>query len=162
MAAILTTELSNRHSLISGLRNILRLTTRFDISSLSIPLLLLPNNYLEQPERFLGTLFDQPQQQSAWLQKRGEVAMKCVKGFLIENSRNSKRVQTEGVERAENVFGGGMRNVEFMLPCHTSVYGSNHPHHHNNHTPVSSSQPQEVEIAFQQFRTILVNIFRTS
>ncbi|KAF7723555.1 hypothetical protein EC973_001844 [Apophysomyces ossiformis] len=163
--AIVTTDLSNRHNLISGLRNILRLTTRFDISSLSIPLLLLPDSYLEQPERFLGTMVDQAQQLAGWVQKRGEVTMKCVKGFLIENSRNSKRVQTEGFERAENVFGGGMRNVEFLLPCHTSVYGSHHPHHHHHHTnytPGSNSQMQELEYAFQQFRTVLVNLFRTS
>ncbi|KAI7866040.1 hypothetical protein BDF14DRAFT_1882937 [Spinellus fusiger] len=171
--AIIYTELSNRHLLMTGLRNILRLVTRFDISSLSIPLLLLPDRYLEQPEHYLGIMdHHQQQQHKLWLQKRGEVTMKCVKGFLIENSRSGKRLQTD-----ENVFGGGMRNVEFILPSLSAIYTS----HTSPTSPITASmvrtgtnvvptptlsggfrQSQEVELAFQQFRTLLVHLFRTS
>ncbi|KAI9018785.1 hypothetical protein CLU79DRAFT_818781 [Phycomyces nitens] len=165
--AILSKDLSSRHDLITGLRNILRIVTRFDISSLSIPLLLLPDRYLEQPEFFVER---SDHHQQNWLQKRGEVTMKCVKGFLIENSRSGKRLQTD-----ENVFGGGMRNVEFLLPSHAAIYGT---HTNNPTSPVTATtptaatapvtsvgpfrHPQEVELAFQQSRTLLVNLFRTS
>jgi hypothetical protein len=132
---------------MTGLRNILKLTTHFDISSISIPLLFLPDRFLQQPEL---SQFTEPQQHALWLQKRGEAVMKCIKGYLIENSRSGKRVQNEGLDRAESINGGGMRNVEFLLPNQDKVY-----------TTATPSQ-QEVEVAFQQFRTLLVNLFRAS
>ncbi|KAL9553347.1 hypothetical protein MBANPS3_003321 [Mucor bainieri] len=194
-AALTTTDLSNRHPLIIGLRNILKMTTQFDISSLSIPLLLLPDRFIEQPDHYMTMDHHQ-----SWLQKRGEVVMKCIKGFLIENSRSGKRVQNEGLDRAESMGGGGMRNVEFLLPSRPDVYtmgvtalprdaaiatpssnGATPPpitatsstdllggsssgaandgsmSNQNGGTP-----HHEVEVAFQQFRTLLVNLFRTS
>lgn len=170
----------------------MRITTRYDISSLSIPLLLLPDKFLEQPEQYFSTAFlDQPQHHFAWLQKRGEVAMKCVRGFLYEHSGNSsnKRVQ-EGVDRAETVFGGGLHNVEFLLPDSHAVYGgqrsdpnsTGHHHHHSTTTPNTTpggnsstaaaasstinsshggSSSFDVEFAFQKFRILLVSIFQT-
>lgn len=147
-------ELSNRHPLIVGLRNILGLVARYDISSLSIPLLLLPDQYLDQPVY-------PDQQQLAWLQKRGEVVMKCVKGFL--SSRSGKRLHAEAGDRAETVLGGGggLRTVEFLLPNKSTVYGGgNGGGGHSSITESSSLQQQEiVENAFQQFRTLLVNIW---
>ncbi|KAF1804441.1 hypothetical protein FB192DRAFT_1339166 [Mucor lusitanicus] len=198
-AALTTTDLSNRHPLVIGLRNILKMTTQFDISSLSIPLLLLPDRFIEQPDHYMTMDHHQ-----SWLQKRGEVVMKCIKGFLIENSRSGKRVQNEGLDRAESMGGGGMRNVEFLLPSRPDVYtmgvtalprdaamstptsngatpplvtatastdllngssssggavndGGSLSNHHNGTPP-----HHEVEVAFQQFRTLLVNLFRTS
>lgn len=164
----------------------MRITTRYDISSLSIPLLLLPDKFLEQPEQYFSTAFiDQPQHHFAWLQKRGEVAMKCVRGFLYEHSGNSsnKRVQ-EGVDRAETVFGGGLHNVEFLLPDSHAVYGgqrsdpnstghstttpnttpggsSNTPGASSNMSNGGGSSSFDVEFAFQQFRILLVSIFQT-
>lgn len=142
--AVTTTDLSNRHALIIGLRNILKMTTQFDISSISIPLLLLPDRFNEKHD-------------SIWLQKRGEVVMKCIKGFLIENSRSGKRVQNEGLDRAESMGGGGMRNIEFLLPKKPDVYGPI-----TTTEPTTGVLPQEVEVAFQQFRALLVHLFRTS
>ncbi|KAL0095865.1 hypothetical protein J3Q64DRAFT_1629430 [Phycomyces blakesleeanus] len=173
----LVIDSDGKHNLITGLRNILRLVTRFDISSLSIPLLLLPDRYLEQPEYFFEQFehhHNQAHQPPNWLHKRGEVTMKCVKGFLIENSRSGKRVQTD-----ENVFGGGMRNVEFLLPSQAAIYGTGINGNGNGNgngitatTPTTANapvtslgafrHPQEVEFAFQQSRTLLVNLFRTS
>lgn len=201
--AIPTTDLSNRHALIIGLRNILKMTTQFDISSLSIPLLLLPDRFIEQPDHYMTMDHHQ-----SWLQKRGEVVMKCIKGFLIENSRSGKRVQNEGLDRAESMGGGGMRNVEFLLPSRPDVYtmgvttlpkdssssaatatatpssstanGTTSPPiatttssdllNHSSTTVSndasasgnSTTPHHEVEVAFQQFRTLLVNLFRTS
>ncbi|KAK4519967.1 uncharacterized protein ATC70_010211 [Mucor velutinosus] len=193
-AALTTTDLSNRHPLIIGLRNILKMTTQFDISSLSIPLLLLPDRFIEQPDHYMTMDHHQ-----SWLQKRGEVVMKCIKGFLIENSRSGKRVQNEGLDRAESMGGGGMRNVEFLLPSRPDVYtmgATALPRDTLISTPTSNGATpppitatsstdllsgsssgavndgsmsnfngtphHEVEVAFQQFRTLLVNLFRTS
>jgi hypothetical protein len=135
---------------------------------------------------------------SQWLQKRGEVVMKCINGFLIENSRSGKRVQNEGLDRAESMAGGGLRNVEFLLPSRPEVYttasaqinpntstatavtaaaiaaaatsvatsGSNSGSFSGTlpdlpSTPITAT-PQEVELAFQQFRTQLVSLFRAN
>ncbi|KAI9474059.1 MAG: hypothetical protein EXX96DRAFT_541704 [Benjaminiella poitrasii] len=177
--AITSNSLSNRHPLITGLRNILKITTQYDISSLSIPLLLLPDRGHE-----LATTSSDPQR-SLWLQKRGEVVMKTIKGFLIENSRSGKRVQNEGLDRAESMGSGALRNIEFLLPSQAEVYA---PHPISNSVNMTTTTtttpaaalttstvsidpslenkslliPQEVEVAFQQFRSLLVNLFRTS
>ncbi|KAI8640997.1 hypothetical protein BD408DRAFT_403732 [Parasitella parasitica] len=195
-AALTTTDLSNRHPIIMGLRNILKMTTQFDISSLSIPLLLLPDRSIEQSDHSMAA-----DHHHLWLQKRGEVVMKCIKGFLIENSRSGKRVQNEGLDRAESMGGGGMRNVEFLLPSRPDVYtvsvaslprdpatvttpssasgnivtpltstassdllntSSNLAVSDASAASNSSAPHHEVEVAFQQFRTLLVNLFRTS
>ncbi|KAI7886679.1 hypothetical protein K492DRAFT_155950 [Lichtheimia hyalospora FSU 10163] len=190
--SIPTTDLSKQSPLIKGLLKIMRITTRYDISSLSIPLLLLPDKFLEQPEQYFSTAFlDQPQHHFGWLQKRGEVAMKCVRGFLYEHSGNSsnKRVQ-EGVDRAETVFGGGLHNVEFLLPDSHAVYGGqrsdpNSTGHYPTTAPNATTHGAsgaggastatgsstintshggasfDVEYAFQQFRILLVSIFQT-
>ncbi|KAI8361772.1 hypothetical protein BD560DRAFT_404676, partial [Blakeslea trispora] len=125
-------ELTNRHPLILGLRHILKMTCQFDITSLSIPLLLLP----EQPNYPASDPMP-------WLQKA------C-----------GKRVQSEGSDRAESSMGGGgMRNIEFILPHRAQVYKTLlHTHPTTSHLDI----PPEVELAFQQFRTLLVNLFRTS
>ncbi|CAO3698796.1 unnamed protein product [Rhizopus microsporus] len=129
--SISTLDVSNRHSVILGLRSILKLTSQYDISSLSIPLSLLPDKFLVQPEQI-------PNYQ-LWLQKRGEVVMKCIKGYLIEHSQSGKRVLQE-----ENNL--GLRTIEFILPPIS------------NHMDDVSQQ----DVLFQQFRNLLVNLFRTS
>ncbi|GAB5586203.1 hypothetical protein Unana1_01103 [Umbelopsis nana] len=153
--AISRIELSSRHAILSGLRNILRFTTRYEIGSLSLPLLLLPNYFLEQPEQFFFStvLGAKSNQGSTWLYKRGEVVMKCVKGFLIESSRLGKAGPME-------------RCFNFLLPKNTQIFSA--------HSGVSegaastavdtrSGQPQvDLEIAFQQFRGMLVELFRAT
>lgn len=146
-STITTTDISNRHALVLGLRNILKLTSQYDISSLSIPLLLLPDKYLSRPE------YTQNYQQ--WLQKRGEVIMKCIKGYLIENSQSGKRV----LQNEESNL--GMRTIEFLLPNQPHVYSHLTPSL-TNPTGVDDHTPQEIELAFQQFRSSLASLFRTS
>ncbi|KAI8143621.1 hypothetical protein BJV82DRAFT_611127 [Fennellomyces sp. T-0311] len=148
--AIATNELTKQSNLIKGLLSIMRLTTRYDISSLSIPLLLLPDKFLKEPEQFFSSAFLDQSQHFAWLQKRGEVTMKCVRGFLYEHSGSGKRGQSEGPDRTEMVVGGGLHNVEFLLPDRSHVYGQR------------PDIGQDVEYAFQQFRILLVSIFQTS
>jgi hypothetical protein len=167
------------------------MTSQFDISSLSIPLLLLPDRCMDQPDPSVAN-------HSQWLQKRGEVVMKCIKGFLIENARNGKRVQNEGLDRAESMTGGAMRNIEFLLPSRPEVYtitttttstqinantstatavtpaaiaavatssstsGPNNGVLPDLPSTPSTATPQEVELAFQRFRTQLANLFRAN
>ncbi|KAI8888779.1 hypothetical protein K501DRAFT_209601 [Backusella circina FSU 941] len=139
--SIFTNELTTRHPLVLGLRHVLKLCSQYDISSLSIPLLLLPDRVLQQPD----PTTDDPQP-SLLLQKRGQVVLKCVKGYLIENSRNGRRVQNEGLDRAESMAGGGLRNLEFVLPSQAELY----------------SARSDVELTFEHFRESLVNLFPTN
>ncbi|RUP51787.1 hypothetical protein BC936DRAFT_145989 [Jimgerdemannia flammicorona] len=134
MDVISKTDLSSQHPLINGLRNIVRLTTRFDISSLSLPMLLLPDSFLEAPD---------PVVTEQWMTKRGELLLKYTKAFLIENARTGKHVPTEGVERGDGIL-TTMRTVEFMLPKKTGLWDGN------------------VEIMFEQFRGLLVGVFKAS
>ncbi|KAI8988888.1 hypothetical protein BDB01DRAFT_848996 [Pilobolus umbonatus] len=158
-SAIVTTDLVNRHPLIAGLRNILKLTTQFDISSLSLPLLLLPDRFLEHPEQHL-TLTESPQ----WMYKRGDVVMKCIKGYLMENSRYGKRLENGGIDRSESMGNGALRNIVFLLPSQVNIYHHLSDSSHNNITQTNANHapPQDVEMAFQQFRSMLASIFRTS
>jgi hypothetical protein len=118
---------------------------------LSLPLLLLPNYFLEQPEQyfFSTVLGAKPNQGSTWLYKRGEVVMKCVKGFLIESSRLGK---AGPIERCFN----------FLLPKNTQIFSA-HSGVSEGSIDTRSSQPQaDLEIAFQQFRGLLVELFRAT
>lgn len=91
--------------------------------------------------------------------------MKCVKGYLIENSQSGKRV----IQNEESNL--GMRSIEFLLPNQSTIYhnlttNTNMPSMvtstTNTTAPTSEDTPQEIEYTFQQFRGLLVNLFRTS
>jgi hypothetical protein len=62
---------------MEGLRNILRTIDRFDIASISLPLLLIPSNI----DPFTNVILDEN-----ILYKRGELVLKCIKGFMMQNS----------------------------------------------------------------------------
>jgi hypothetical protein len=122
-----------------------------------LPLLLLPNYFLEQPEQyFFPTVVGAKSSQgSTWLYKRGEIVMKCVKGFLIESSRLGK---ASPIERCFN----------FLLPKNTQIFsthsgatgGDSLSDTRNGH---QQQQPHvDLEIAFQQFRGMLVELFRAT
>ncbi|RWS12722.1 hypothetical protein B4U79_00856 [Dinothrombium tinctorium] len=68
--SVTSAELSSRHPVILGLRNILKLAYMNDVTVLSLPLLLIH----EMTENI--TL--------QWCLKRAELVLKCVKGFMIE------------------------------------------------------------------------------
>ena len=84
--------------MIAGLRNILRTVNRFDITAISIPFLLLPSNV----DVFADLSVDEN-----ILYKRGELVLKCTKGFMIENSRIPKHVTEKEHET---------KTVQFLLP----------------------------------------------
>ncbi|GES99450.1 protein C12orf4 homolog [Rhizophagus clarus] len=77
--SITSSELTQRSHVIDGLRNILRTIDRFDITSISLPFLLLPSNI----DPFTDVLLDEN-----ILYKRGELVLKCIKGFMMQNSKN--------------------------------------------------------------------------
>ncbi|CAG8513604.1 989_t:CDS:2 [Funneliformis mosseae] len=95
--SIQKSELTHRSRVISGLRNILRTVNRFDISKISLPFLLLPSH--------VDVFSDQNLEKV--LYRRGELVLKCTKGFMIENSRLPKHVTEK-----EN----DTKTVSFLLP----------------------------------------------
>ena len=98
MSAIQKSELTNRSRVIDGLRNILRTVNRFDITSISLPFLMLPSHV---------DAFSDPNLDEKLLYRRGELVLKCTKGFMIENSRLPKHVTEK-----EN----DTKTVSFLLP----------------------------------------------
>ncbi|KAG5669711.1 hypothetical protein PVAND_000007 [Polypedilum vanderplanki] len=69
-------DMNSRHPCILGLRNILKIANRYDITQLTIPALLKT----EMSEEM--TL--------SWCLRRAELVLKCTKGFMIENSTGSE------------------------------------------------------------------------
>ncbi|RHZ88578.1 hypothetical protein Glove_22g186 [Diversispora epigaea] len=96
--SIQKSELLQRSKVISGLRSILRTVNRFDVTSISLPFLLLPSNV---------DCFSDPTINENLLYRRGELVLKCTKGFMIENSRLPKRIAEKEQET---------KTVSFLLP----------------------------------------------
>ncbi|CAI2167099.1 7188_t:CDS:2 [Funneliformis geosporum] len=96
--SIQKSELTHRSRVISGLRNILRTVNRFDISKISLPFLLLPSHV---------DVFSDQNLDEKVLYRRGELVLKCTKGFMMENSRLPKHVTAK-----EN----DTKTVSFLLP----------------------------------------------
>ncbi|CAI5450986.1 unnamed protein product [Caenorhabditis angaria] len=63
-------EISSRHACLNGIRNIIKMTAHFGITSIHLPLLLI----------------DRPDESTTiqWCVKRAEMVYKCVKGYLME------------------------------------------------------------------------------
>lgn len=73
-------DINSRHPILSSLRNILRVAHKYDIKTISIPLLLID----EMNEEILTV---------NWCLKRAELVLKRVKGFLIEMASLSTGVE---------------------------------------------------------------------
>ncbi len=101
--AIITSELTNKSHVIDGLRNILRTIDRFDITSISLPFLLLPSNI--DP-------FSDPTLDENILYKRGELVLKCIRGSMIQNSRLPNHVSNEKEQE--------VKTVSFLLSNNTN------------------------------------------
>lgn len=67
-----TAEMNSRHPCILGLRNILKIASRYDCHQLTIPALLKHQMSEEMT--------------MAWCIRRAELVLKCTKGFMIESS----------------------------------------------------------------------------
>uniref|UniRef100_A0A2C9JQK1 Uncharacterized protein n=1 Tax=Biomphalaria glabrata TaxID=6526 RepID=A0A2C9JQK1_BIOGL len=78
-----TSDITSRHPVILSIRNIIKLCFRYDINTLTVPLLLTH----EMSEEMT----------ISWCMKRAELMFKCVKGFMIEmatySSQESKTIQ---------------------------------------------------------------------
>lgn len=73
-------DINSRHPMLASLRNILRVAHKYDIKTISIPLLLID----EMNEEILTV---------NWCLKRAELVLKRVKGFLIEMASLSTGVE---------------------------------------------------------------------
>ncbi|KAK7873103.1 hypothetical protein R5R35_006334 [Gryllus longicercus] len=80
-------DINSRHPVILGLRNILKIACSHDITTLTLPVLLMH----EMTEEMTV----------AWCTKRAELVFKCVKGFMIEMAS----------------WGGSeLKNLQFLVP----------------------------------------------
>jgi hypothetical protein len=120
--SVLSAEITSRHPLLMGLRNVLKTAYLCDITTISLPLLLVH----EMSENM--TL--------QWCLRRAELVFKCVKGFMIEmasltptsdGNRTLKFVLPEGIQ--EQLF----LSLAAMLP---SIFRLSNPlvlSSHNSH-----------------------------
>lgn len=95
--SIKQSDISSRHPVILSIRNIIKLCFRYDINTITIPLLL----FNEMTEEMT----------IPWCQKRVELMLKCVKGFMMEmaayggyKSRTIQFLVPPGI--SEDVFSG--------------------------------------------------------
>jgi len=84
---VMAADLSSRDALILGYRNILKACFRYDVYTITLPLLLVHNMAEEMT--------------IAWCMRRAELVFKCVKGFMME-------LATWGGQEA--------RTIQFLVP----------------------------------------------
>ncbi|XP_008485409.2 protein C12orf4 homolog [Diaphorina citri] len=85
--SLYSSEMNSRHYIILAFRNIMKVCCSYDITTLTIPLLLGH----EMTENMTV----------AWCTKRAELVLKCVKGFMIEMTS----------------WGGSeLKNLQFVVP----------------------------------------------
>lgn len=84
-------DMSSRHAVILGLRNIIKACICYDVHTITLPLLLTH----EMTEEMTIN----------WVMKRAELVLKCIKGFMIEF------VQWGGPQPV-----GESRNLQFVVP----------------------------------------------
>lgn len=77
-------EINSRHPVIMGLRNVLKVASRFDISMLTIPALLRHDMSEEMTV--------------PWCVRRAELVFKCVKGFMIELASELKGAELSTIQ----------------------------------------------------------------
>jgi len=103
------TELYSRSKCINGYKNILSYAHKYDINNLTIPLLILPkdqiNNLIEKSKKQKVTSF-----KDSVLSQYIEVLLKNTKVYMIESSRMIKHsLDSSGTER-------NSRTLQFILP----------------------------------------------
>jgi len=103
------TELYSRSKCINGYKNILSYAHKYDINNLTIPLLILPkdqiNNLMEKSRKQKVTSF-----KDSVLNQYIEVLLKNTKVYMIESSRMIKHsLDSSGTER-------NSRTLQFILP----------------------------------------------
>ncbi|KAJ3299844.1 hypothetical protein HK104_006581 [Borealophlyctis nickersoniae] len=97
------TELTGRSPIISGYRSILRAAHRWDVHSITLPLLLLPDDP-DTSMMSVAALSDNA------IYKRAELVLKSTKGLIVEYSRLTKHAgDSSGIEKHG-------RSLVFVLP----------------------------------------------
>uniref|UniRef100_A0A914UM41 Uncharacterized protein n=1 Tax=Plectus sambesii TaxID=2011161 RepID=A0A914UM41_9BILA len=99
--ALRSQDISSRHPCINGLRNIVRVSAKFGIGTISIPLLLVDKMTEEMTVQ--------------WCIKRAELVFKCVKGFLMEAC--SLDSSAPGGDHSRHTH----FNVQFLVPAEISA-----------------------------------------
>ncbi|KAG8234654.1 hypothetical protein J437_LFUL006542 [Ladona fulva] len=96
-------DINSRHPAILGIRNILKMACMYDVTTLTLPVLLMHNMSEEMTV--------------AWCTRRAELVLKCAKGFMIEMAswggsqiKNLQFLVPKGI--SEEVFG----TLATMLP----------------------------------------------
>lgn len=77
-------EINSRHPVILGLRNVLKVASRFDVSMLTVPALL---------RHAMSEEMTVP-----WCVRRAELVFKCVKGFMIELASELKGAELSTIQ----------------------------------------------------------------
>ncbi|KAF8386782.1 hypothetical protein PRIPAC_75924 [Pristionchus pacificus] len=100
-------EISSRHAYLTGVRNVIRMASRFGVTTLSLPML------------FTDTVNESMTVQ--WSTRRAELVFKCVKGYLMEicsTGWSSVSLGGASLSRAPHY------NVTFVLPrdISTDIY----------------------------------------
>uniref|UniRef100_A0A0N5CBJ4 Macro domain-containing protein n=1 Tax=Strongyloides papillosus TaxID=174720 RepID=A0A0N5CBJ4_STREA len=96
-------DISSRHPILNGLRNCIRYSARYGITTISIPLLLV----------------NKPQENMTitWCLKRAELVFKCIKGYLIEICNTGSSSSTPGGSTSHNTT----YTINFILPNNLSM-----------------------------------------
>ncbi|GMT09497.1 hypothetical protein PFISCL1PPCAC_794, partial [Pristionchus fissidentatus] len=97
-------DINSRHPYLNALRNIVRMASRFGVTTLSLPML------------FTDTVHESMTLQ--WTSKRAELVFKCVKGYLMEicsTGWSSVSLGGASLSRAPHY------NINFVLPRDISI-----------------------------------------
>ncbi|XP_018020079.1 protein C12orf4 [Hyalella azteca] len=98
-----SSSITSRHPVILGLRNVLKVACLCDITTLSLPLLLV--------SRLTEEL------SAAWCQRRAEIVYKCVKGFMMEmTSWGGSEMNTLQFVLPQNISEAQFQALAAMLP----------------------------------------------
>lgn len=95
-------EMNSRHPCILGLRNILKVANRYDVTQLTIPA-LLKNEMSEEM-----TL--------SWCLRRAELVLKCTKGFMIESSSTGSELSTLQLLLPSDISEELFTSISQMIP----------------------------------------------
>lgn len=97
-------EINSRHPVIMGLRNVLKVASRFEVSMLTVPALL---RHVMSEEMTVP-----------WCVRRAELVFKCVKGFMIELASELKGSELSTIQLLlpEDISGELFNTLSGMLP----------------------------------------------
>ena len=109
--SVLSPSITSRHPVVLGLRNVLKTASLSDVTTVTLPLLLVH----EMTEEMTV----------AWCMKRAELAFKCVKGFMMEmTSWGGSEIKTLQFIIPKNVDQDVFNKIAAML---SSIFRTSNP-----------------------------------